>query len=148
MSELTPNSAESTNRIERGAIYGIKSSDLSAAVQVHEFTSVPSGATDDTNVTLCSPSNVGDITCSPWTGKRVVHYDSCADQMCPRTPAEIAANTDAYVVTLWDDLQKCETKYQFINCGEKPQTGQPITEWDSGQTSGMMTPGADADQTI
>ena len=148
MSEFIPNSAVDGNQVERGAIYGVKSSTNSAAVQQHEYTALPSGSTDVSNVLECNPSNLGGYDCVPWTGKKVVDYNSCQEQLCPATAETIAENTEAYTVTLWDDQQKCATKYQFASCGGVPQSGEPITSWDAAQVSGVTAPGSDADQTV
>lgn len=148
MSEFIPNSAVDGNQVERGAVAGVKSSTNSAVVPAHEYTALPSGSTDAYNTLECSPSNLGEYQCAPWTGKKVVNYNSCQEQLCPATAETIAENTEAYEVTLWDDLQKCNTKYQFVNCGGDPQSGEPITSWDVAQTSGVSAPGSDADQTI
>jgi len=148
MSEFIPNNAVDGNQVERGAIWGVKSSSNSAAVQAHYFTALPSGSTDATSSLVCSPSNVGDYACTPWTGKNVVDYNSCQEQLCPATAETIADNTESYTVTLWDDQQKCATKYQFASCGGDPKSGEPITSWDAAQVSGVSAPGSDADQTI
>lgn len=148
MSEFIPNSSLSGNQVERGAIAGVKSSTNSAVVPAYEYTSLPSGSVDASNTLECSPSNVGEYACAPWTGKKVVSYNSCREQLCPATPEVIADNTESYTVTLWDDQQKCATKYQFAACGGSPQSGEPMTSWDEAQVSGVSAPGSDADQTI